>query len=40
METIKDLVFFINNLFFVGYMDEDEYKNFDFVRNSGLISRS
>ena len=33
MKSVNDIMYFINDLFFVGYLEEDEYKKFDCVRN-------
>ena len=33
METVNDIMYFINNLYFVGNLGEDDYKKFDCVRN-------
>ena len=33
MKTINEIMYFVNDLFFVGYLEEDEYRNVDYVRN-------
>ena len=33
MKTVNDKISSINDLFFVGYLEEDDYKKFDCVRN-------
>ena len=33
MKTVKDKMFFINDLFFLGYLEEDDCKKFDCVRS-------
>ena len=33
MKTVKDIIYFIDELFFLGYFEEDDYKKFDCVRN-------
>ena len=33
MKTVNDIMYFINELYFVGILREDDYKNFDYVRN-------
>ena len=33
METVKDIMYFINDLYFVGYSEEDDYEKSDCVRN-------
>ena len=32
MKTVNDIMFFINDLYFKGYLGEDDYKNFHCVR--------
>ena len=33
MKTVNDIMYFINDLYFVGHSGEDDYKKFDCVRN-------
>ena len=33
MKTVNDIMDFINDLFFVGFLEEDDFKKFDCVRN-------
>ena len=33
MKTVNDIMYFISELFFVGYLEEGDYKKFDCVRN-------
>ena len=33
MKTINDSLYFLNDLFFIGYLEEDDYRKFDCVRN-------
>ena len=33
MKTVNDIVYFINDLYFVGHLEEDDYRKFDCVRN-------
>ena len=32
MKTVNDIMYFINDLYFKGYLGEDDYKKFDCVR--------
>ena len=33
MKTVNDIMCFINDLFFIGYLKEDDFRKFECVRN-------